>query len=324
MAASVNRTNPKECAACKELKEKGRGVMICAGCSQMFCNKHYPQHRQLIDKQFDQLIEQHALFQQDLNQTQHKTVSQLIQEIDEWQQEMFDEIMRAVTASKQKLTQTLSKQDEVKRKFTLITNDLRVKQSTHDYDESDVDEWKQQLAELEQQLKNVQTQKLNLNRSINFTKLIDIQVIEKTESISPPLHSPKQPLFIGGTLLNDKQHQIKLNEFCGREKEHWTLIYKGTRDGFAAKDFHRHCDGKGPTMTVIQSHGSGYLFGAHTIIPWSSQNGPKNDSEAFLFTLTNPHRHPITKFTIDDKWKQYAVLHVKTRGPILGSVHHLQ
>ncbi|CAF1656610.1 unnamed protein product [Didymodactylos carnosus] len=98
MATSV--TNPKECATCKELQEKGRGVMICAGCSQIFCNKHYPQHRQMIDKQFDRLIEQHALFQQDLHQTPSKTPSQLTQEIDEWQQEMFDQIMKIVTAAK--------------------------------------------------------------------------------------------------------------------------------------------------------------------------------------------------------------------------------
>ncbi|CAF1486497.1 unnamed protein product, partial [Didymodactylos carnosus] len=231
----------------------------------MFCNKHYLQHRQMIDTQFDRLIEQHALFQQDLNSTQYKTHSHLVQEIDEWQQKMFDEIEKTVKAAKQNLTQTLSKEEEVKRNFTLITNDLRVKQSTRDYDESDVDEWKRHLAQLEVQLKQLQTSniskiQLNLNTSNDFTKIIDL-VIKNTEYVSVSPHSSHEPLFLGGILLNDKQHQLKLNEFSSRENQHWTLIYQGTRDGFAAQHFHRHCDGKGPTVTVIQSNPGGYLFG---------------------------------------------------------------
>ncbi|CAF0911789.1 unnamed protein product [Didymodactylos carnosus] len=255
----------------------------------MFCNKHYLQHREMTDKQFDRLIEQHALFQQDLNSTQYKTHSHLIQEIDEWQQKMFDEIDKTVKRQ-QNLTQILNKEKEIKRRFTLITHDLRVKQSTRDYDESDVHEWKRHLAQLEVQLKQLQTSniskiQLNLNTSNDFTKIIDL-VIENTESISAP-HSPHELLFRGGVLLNDKQHQLKLNEFSGRENQRWTLIYQGTRDGFAAQDFHRHCDGKGPTVTLLQSKAGGYLFGAYTTVSWSSQRGYRQDSQAFLFTLTN-------------------------------------
>jgi hypothetical protein len=40
----------------------------------------------------------------------------------------------------------------------------------------------------------------------------------------------------------------------------WNLLYKGSRDGFNAKDFHRLCDNKGPTITVIRT-AQGKLFG---------------------------------------------------------------
>ena len=31
------------------------------------------------------------------------------------------------------------------------------------------------------------------------------------------------------------------------------LIYRATRDGFKAKDFHDKCDEKGPTLTIIKT-----------------------------------------------------------------------
>jgi hypothetical protein len=42
--------------------------------------------------------------------------------------------------------------------------------------------------------------------------------------------------------------------------DEWCLLYKGSRDGFNAKDFHRLCDNKGPTITVIRTR-QGRIFG---------------------------------------------------------------
>lgn len=38
----------------------------------------------------------------------------------------------------------------------------------------------------------------------------------------------------------------------GRNKQ-WNLLYRATRDGFDAKDFHRVCDNQGPTITILRS-----------------------------------------------------------------------
>jgi dsDNA-specific endonuclease/ATPase MutS2 len=45
-------------------------------------------------------------------------------------------------------------------------------------------------------------------------------------------------------ILNNQQHcseLIQLCEFSSNDK--WSLLYRGTRDGFGAKDFHSRCDG---------------------------------------------------------------------------------
>ena len=47
------------------------------------------------------------------------------------------------------------------------------------------------------------------------------------------------------------------------------LLYRASRDGFAASDFHSRCDNKGPTITIIKSKGE-RIFGGVTSLPWDS------------------------------------------------------
>ena len=49
----------------------------------------------------------------------------------------------------------------------------------------------------------------------------------------------------------------------------FTLIYKGSVHGYDAADFHKQCDNKGATITVILSE-HGKVFGGYTSIPWAS------------------------------------------------------
>jgi len=122
-------------------------------------------------------------------------------------------------------------------------------------------------------------------------------------------------LFTGaGTLLNIMQ-QMKLNEFYGVPNQPWQLLYKATRDGFSASIFHQLCDDKGATISVIKSS-EGWLFGGFTTQSWSGNGVNKADPQAFLFTLTNPHNIPATKFiTIQ---QQCAIHGHQGSGPIFG------
>lgn len=58
--------------------------------------------------------------------------------------------------------------------------------------------------------------------------------------------------------------------------------------GGLADDFHRLCDNKGPTLVVAKEATKGYIFGGYTTVPWSSAGGGKNDTHAFLFSISNP------------------------------------
>ena len=107
----------------------------------------------------------------------------------------------------------------------------------------------------------------------------------------------------------------KLCEWCGTKN--FELLYRGTRDGFGADDFHRLCDNKGKTLVLVKNT-SGYVFGGFASIPWTSSNGPKQAPGSFIFTLTNMYGIQPTKFSLKNENDVYAVWHHKDYGPIFG------
>ena len=50
----------------------------------------------------------------------------------------------------------------------------------------------------------------------------------------------------------------------------YVLLYRASRNGWAASNFHSCCDNKGPTVTVIKS--GNYIFGGYTEQPWQSSS----------------------------------------------------
>ena len=85
---------------------------------------------------------------------------------------------------------------------------------------------------------------------------------------------------------------------------------------FCVEDFHRCCDGKGSTITVIQSKRDNYLFGGYAEISWGCDNKYKDDPAAFLFTVRNPHGIQPTKFACN-LYELRSVRHSARYGPVL-------
>jgi hypothetical protein len=83
---------------------------------------------------------------------------------------------------------------------------------------------------------------------------------------------------------------INLCEFSPNE------LYRGTRDGFLAKDFHEKCDRHRQTLTIFKAKRSSFIFGGYTSAAWESISTDlinKYDPTAFIFSLTNKDNLPF-------------------------------
>jgi hypothetical protein len=110
-------------------------------------------------------------------------------------------------------------------------------------------------------------------------------------------------------------------------RKRWELLWRGSRDGFDARDFHSRCDGHANTLTLIQDV-SGNLFGAFTPVEWESRscegNGDncyKDDDslKSFLFTLKNPRNMPGMLFPILEHGRRAIICNLAC-GPCFGDI----
>jgi hypothetical protein len=94
-------------------------------------------------------------------------------------------------------------------------------------------------------------------------------------------------------LVERREVDVRFSEWLPGKKTR--LLFRASRDGASAASFHLLCDDQGPTVTLIKSSG-GYVFGGYAGVAWSSDDEEHACPSAFLFTVTNPHGDPITRF----------------------------
>ena len=78
---------------------------------------------------------------------------------------------------------------------------------------------------------------------------------------------------------------IRLCEFDSTNK--FSLLYRGSQDGFEARDYHAKCDGHLNTLTIIKASNTAFIFGGFVALKLESKNKSKQDRKGFIFSLTN-------------------------------------
>lgn len=71
----------------------------------------------------------------------------------------------------------------------------------------------------------------------------------------------------------------------------WTEVYRASRDGFGAADFHARCDGKRRLLVLAKEMETDCLFGGFTEVGFTLLGGRNmyyDDPAAFVYSLDNP------------------------------------
>ena len=130
---------------------------------------------------------------------------------------------------------------------------------------------------------------------------------EKEEEIKKSLIKDSQ--IIGNDIQKDKA----IREWIDPNKKiKFNLLFRKSRDGSDCSDFHRCCDKKGATLTIIETD-KGYKFGGYTPLEWETNNGlDKFDDATFLFSLNQMKKY----IKIDNKKR--SIYLSKDYGPMFG------
>ena len=80
--------------------------------------------------------------------------------------------------------------------------------------------------------------------------------------------------------------------------ERYQLLYRASRDGWNAADFHRTCDNRGATVVLVKTT-TNHIFGGFALKQWTSPQGQTwvADPKAFLFSWDHKEFYDQSKQT---------------------------
>jgi hypothetical protein len=139
------------------------------------------------------------------------------------------------------------------------------------------------------------------------------QVIGTSSGIGPrdidsTLIMAKHASLISGWMINDPQMPSHFE---------FRLLLRGTRDGFTAETFHKLCDNKGPTVTILRVKDTGELLGGYTPTNWdASLEDFSYSGRSFIFSLGNDNLNDVICSRVNDP--NCACYNCEDSGPSFG------
>jgi len=97
-------------------------------------------------------------------------------------------------------------------------------------------------------------------------------------------------------------------------KEMGGLLFQTSKDGDSVSTFHSRCDGKGPTVVIVETK-SGNVFGGYTESNWASSGGYVSSTKGFLFSL----RPTMKRYDQKSTRLSYAIHRSSSYGPVFGN-----
>ena len=91
-----------------------------------------------------------------------------------------------------------------------------------------------------------------------------------------------------------------IEESINKKGIEWELIFKMSENGTKSSDFHKYCDNKGPTLTLIKTT-KGKIFGGFTPLSWKNEGFLIKDlnNQTFIFSLNLKKKYKLVNENSD-------------------------
>ncbi|TNV80533.1 hypothetical protein FGO68_gene11154 [Halteria grandinella] len=136
----------------------------------------------------------------------------------------------------------------------------------------------------------------DLQQKAENEKLERIQIEKRLAIIEEEKRLELMIKFEDSVILSDVSKKKQVEQYFKQNLDRLcqaNLLFRGSRDGYTATDFHRLCDNKGPTITIIKTN-CGRTIGGYTAQNWDQSSSYKNDSSAWLFNLSYQNRFKVS------------------------------
>jgi hypothetical protein len=146
MADAILKIDKKRCVKCDDAKNRG-GLFTCDGCQQMFCLRQVNEHRQELNIQLENAMQEHDLMQQEASRL---TLDQsILEKIDAWEKRSIIKIQMAAETTRADFRQWFqSANDRIRNECGELAKNLRSARESEDFSEQDLSKWNEMLQKL--------------------------------------------------------------------------------------------------------------------------------------------------------------------------------
>ncbi|EXX77865.1 BTB/POZ domain-containing protein [Rhizophagus irregularis DAOM 181602=DAOM 197198] len=139
-----------------------------------------------------------------------------------------------------------------------------------------------------------------------------------------PGYTPNNILLrnsVDSVLINTK-HTLLFANWIDRKKGKVNykliLLYRASRDGNSAEEFHTRCDNKGATIVVVKIENSEQIVGGYNSLLWNSSGENMSTKDNFIFSFTDKTNLQSAK-VVYSNGDQYSVRYLSNYGPAFGN-----
>lgn len=161
--------------------------------------------------------------------------------------------------------------------------------------------------------------RLNMDPTLPYISMIRPQNADETmKGLSNILNENEISL----TMKLLKNHLSQIPEYKTTfNRWYLKLLYRASRDTFDSSVFHKKCDEKGQTLTIIKVENSKNIFGGFTSKAWTRSGGYCDDPNSCLFLIkdNNGSNDNAQHFKLKStEYSKYGALHSRNGGPGFG------
>lgn len=164
------------CSKCS----KNRGHILCGGCNEWMCMKHFNEHRQQLTGDMENLFQQHDQFFETLTKDlvcDHP----LLLSINQWESKSIEQIKRMADDVRIEIRDHLNRaKTQMQNTLHRVSEQLKESRETEDFTEVELKKWKNALQELRQELDTQSN--LKLDRDENLSPEIVRSLLSNTNS----------------------------------------------------------------------------------------------------------------------------------------------
>ncbi|EXX75928.1 uncharacterized protein OCT59_004922 [Rhizophagus irregularis] len=124
--------------------------------------------------------------------------------------------------------------------------------------------------------------------------ILKSHMIPEYKPIYTPRHS-KNNINIDSVIIN-REHIVLFSNWIDKKENikyindipyKFNLLYRASRDGNSAKEFHAKCDNMGATIVIIKTKNSNQIVGGYNPLQWDSSGIHKSTKDSFIFLLAD-------------------------------------